>query len=99
MYSTITRLSSLVYYSTLNYTEHVKSWLKQWAPWWASYRRYGPEIELNVSGISLRPSGIVTGYNKTWLIAAAAFNQVIWYTVFMAVIVMYPEAIIRGWLL
>ena len=54
-----TRLSCLVCFSRAGFVDHVKLQLRQWDPWRALDGRYGSDIHICVSEISLRPSRLV----------------------------------------
>ena len=54
-----TRLNCLVCFSRADFSDHVKSQLRQWDPWRALDGRYVSDIHPYVSEMSLRPSRLV----------------------------------------
>ena len=58
-----TRLSCLVCFSRVDFSDHVKSRLRQWDPWKALDGRYGSDIHPCVSEKSHRPSKLVKAYD------------------------------------
>ena len=67
IHSAITRLSWLDCFSTVTFTGHVKSQLRQWGPWRALNRRHGSEIDPSNSETFLRPSRHVCAYGWHFL--------------------------------
>ena len=65
MHCYIDGLSWLVCFNGAGFADHVKSWLRQWGPWRALNGRYGSNIHLCVSEVSLKP---LQAYLGLWLV-------------------------------
>lgn len=60
----------MVCFSRGNFADSLKSHLKLLSPYWLPYRKYGPEIGLNASKISPKPTRLL------WHIVDASWNDI-----------------------